>query len=274
MFDFEKKSLIAIKIDPKVNQHDTIISHLPPGVFTTFRTIDQKRAFQLSAHFLRLIESINLSNYRFNYSLDDLRPALLAVLKYQEGNEHKVRIQLPLTDLSICYIFVDKLNPYPEDFYTKGVKVKTNNLQRFNPKAKLSNFLSQSEEEKKFLLDNSLEESLILDENQNILEGLSSNFFGIQNKKIRTAEKNVLDGITRNIVLFEAKNLGVEINFQPVKLFEIQDLDEAFITSTSRKIMPIIKIDTLLIGDGLPGPITNQLRIAFDKRFLQEFEEI
>jgi len=75
-------------------------------------------------------------------------------------------------------------------------------------------------------------------------------------------------------VISEAQNIGMEIKFEPINLSELPKLDEAFITSTSRKIMPIKQIDSFMIGNGRPGPITKRLMNVFKKRFLQEFEKI
>lgn len=273
-YNFENKSLVSIKIPSANTDFNDIISRLPSGVFTTIRTKSKARAFQISSHLTRLVESIILSGEEFHYSIEDLRPVLLEILKKQKGNEHRIRFHLPLNELSICYIFVENFLPYSEENYTNGICVKTNQLLRINPKAKLSNFLKESLEEKKHLAEIGIEESLILDENQFILEGLSSNFFGIRENQIRTAEKNVLNGITRKIVIIEAQKLGIKIKYEPVKFIELSELDEAFITSTSRKIMPVIQIDSFMVGNGKPGPITNQLINVFKKRFLQEFETI
>jgi branched-subunit amino acid aminotransferase/4-amino-4-deoxychorismate lyase len=273
-YNFANKSLNSINLPTSNKDLNEIISGLPSGVFTTIRTKSKTRAFQISSHLLRLEESINLSGEEFHYSIDDLRPALLEILKLQIGNEHRIRFHMPLNELSTCYIFVEKFLPYSEYYYTNGVLVKTNQLMRLNPKAKLSNFLKLSLEEKKYLAEIGMEESLILDENQFILEGLSSNFFGIMENQIWTAEKNILNGITRKIVISEAQNIGMEIKFEPINLSELPKLDEAFITSTSRKIMPIKQIDSFMIGNGRPGPITKRLMNVFKKRFLQEFEKI
>ncbi len=183
-FNFEEKNLVTIKILSGNTDFNEIISNLPSGVFTTIRTKNKTQAFQLSAHLQRLKESIILSGEEFHYSLNDLRPALVEILQQQKGNEHRIRFHIPLNELSSCTIFVEKLNPYPEEYYTKGISVKTNRLLRSNPEAKLSSFLHQSLEEKKLLAEIGLEESLILDDNLFILEGLSSNFFGINRNQI------------------------------------------------------------------------------------------
>jgi branched-chain amino acid aminotransferase len=273
-YNFENKSLVSIKIPNDNTDFNDIISSLPSGVFTTIRTKNRTHAFQLSSHFQRLEESIFLSGEKFHFSIEDLRPVLQEILNQQKGNEHRIRFQIPLNELSFCYIFVEKFLSYSTDYYMNGISVKTNQLRRINPQAKLSNFLKQSTEEKKLLTEIGMEESLILDENQFILEGLSSNFFGIRENQIQTAEKNILKGITRKIVITEAQKLGIEIKYEPVNLNQLSELDEAFITSTSRIIMPVIQIDSFMIGNGKPGPITKQLLNVLKKRFQQEFEKI
>lgn len=273
-FNFKDKNLVSIRLQSENTDFSEIISNLPSGVFTTIRTKNKTQAFQLSAHLLRLQESIILSGEEFHYSINDLRSAMGEILQQQKGNEHRIRFHISLNELSSCSIFVEKLNPYPEEYYKKGISVKTNHLLRSNPEAKLSSFLHQSLAEKKLLAEIGLEESLILDDKQFILEGLSSNFFGLIDNQIRTAEENILNGITRKIVIAEARNLGMEIKFEPVHFSDLPKLEEAFITSTSRKIMPVTQIDSFLVGKGKPGPITKRLINLFRKRFLKEYESI
>ena len=75
---------------------------------------------------------------------------------------------------------------------------------------------------------------------------------------LRTAGKDVLEGITRHIVLQEAVAV-LPIEYQPVKLAELNRVAEAFITSSSREVMPVVQIDQHLVDAGQPGSITQML---------------
>jgi branched-chain amino acid aminotransferase len=274
VYDFKTDEVTKISIEKETAQPEAIIASLPSGVYSTFRTIGKTRAFQLSAHFQRLIESLELSKQVFPYSFDQLRKPLKLLLEALEGEAHRVRLQIPLSDLSRCYLLVEPLQPYPPSVYKHGVSVKTNHLERNNPKAKLTDFVANSQDEKDFIKNTGLEESLILDQDSFILEGLSSNFFAMKNGRIWTASQNILEGITRKIILELAQESGIEILYSPVNYADLDSLQEAFISSTSRGVMPVVKIDSYLVGDGKPGRVTRQLMQAFDGRFFSEFEEI
>lgn len=74
-----------------------------------------------------------------------------------------------------------------------------------------------------------------------------------------TPENHILHGITRMRVLEEAAAVG-RVEVRDVKLVEVEDAAEAFLTSTTKSILPIVKIDGRAVGSGKPGPVTMALR--------------
>ncbi len=85
------------------------------------------------------------------------------------------------------------------------------------------------------------------------MEGLTSNFFGVIGNCLYTADQDVLHGITRKIVLELADDLKIETLSKAVNTKDIPHLNEAFITSTSRNIMPVKRINDIQIGTKTPG---------------------
>ncbi len=73
----------------------------------------------------------------------------------------------------------------------------------------------------------------------------------------------ILAGITREVVLELAASLGTPCHQKPLHLDALLGADEAFMTSTTREIVPVHQVDDALIGDGRPGPYTCQLMDAF-----------
>jgi branched-chain amino acid aminotransferase len=71
-------------------------------------------------------------------------------------------------------------------------------------------------------------------------------------------------GITRETVLAIAQERGLEVKFQPLDRDSLAAVNEAFNTSSSRGIVPVIQIDTLQIGQGRPGAITKELMAAYE----------
>jgi branched-chain amino acid aminotransferase len=92
-----------------------------------------------------------------------------------------------------------------------------------------------------------------------ILGGISSDFYAAIDGVLRTAGKDVLEGITRQIVL-QATASVIPIEYRPLKVSEIDRVTEAFITSSSREVMPVIQIDEQTIGSGQPGSIAQTLQ--------------
>jgi branched-subunit amino acid aminotransferase/4-amino-4-deoxychorismate lyase len=107
-----------------------------------------------------------------------------------------------------------------------------------------------------------------------ILEGLSSNFFGVRGNSLWTADEGVLNGITRKVVMDEARKAGIPVHFTPLELDELKSLDEAFITSSSRAVLPVVQIDEWVIGSGAPGPITKTLLDRYNQWVEREAQSV
>jgi branched-chain amino acid aminotransferase len=250
------------------------VSKLPVGVYSTLRTVQKNKIFQFSFHLNRLVESYSLSRNSFQFDINKIRNPLNKIIQNYPAEEIRIRIHIPLNEPEKCFIILEALSTPGKLVYENGVCVNTNNLTRNNPKAKLTSFLQKSEKIKKFCKENNLEESIILSPGKKLLEGLSSNFFAVQNKQIFTADNEVLSGATREIILAEALKENIDINFIPISYDQIVTIEEAFLSSTSRGLLPVIKIDGIQVADGRPGNITNRLLSRLNERMLMEAENI
>ena len=98
-----------------------------------------------------------------------------------------------------------------------------------------------------------------------VTEGSHSNVFGVLNGELRTYPRcrQILPGITRDVVLRLAAGLGVPVSETPVRVDELPRLEELFITGTTTDVMPIVRLDGHPVGDGAPGPITRRLQEAY-----------
>lgn len=99
-------------------------------------------------------------------------------------------------------------------------------------------------------------------EDGKVTEGTSNNAYIVKNGKIITRElsNDILHGITRASVLRMAKEAQMVVEERSFTIEEAQEADEAFITSASTFVMPVVKIDGAEIGDGTPGRIAARLR--------------
>ncbi|MDX2485250.1 MAG: D-amino-acid transaminase [Pseudodonghicola sp.] len=95
-----------------------------------------------------------------------------------------------------------------------------------------------------------------------VTEGSSNNCYIVKNGKIITRQlsNDILHGITRSSVLKMAQEAQMEIEERPFTIAEAQAADEAFYTSASAFVMPIVEVDGVVVGSGTPGPVAKRLR--------------
>jgi branched-chain amino acid aminotransferase len=254
---------------------DEISSQLPNGVYTTFRTFGHNKTLPLEPQFRRLEESAALLNKPVSLDRNLIKEALREVVLLCHEQEMRIRITLDLSDnLADIYISVEPLSTPKMEEYKKGVTVVTQKAKRDNPKAKRTSFLACAETIRNQIPNKNVNEVLLVNIKGQILEGLSSNFFAVKEGEIWTDDENVLSGIIRSIVLEEARTIGIIIHFSGVHISETRSLQEAFLTSASRSVLPIQKIDDQIIGTGKPGPITKKLMVHYQKRIQKQIEEL
>ena len=101
-----------------------------------------------------------------------------------------------------------------------------------------------------------------------VTEGSSSNAWIIKGKIIMTRQSDnlILSGITRDAISKCAKDLGYEVVTKNITLQDAQSASEAFITSATAFVMPVVKINASQIGDGKPGKFVTALREEYIKQ--------
>jgi branched-subunit amino acid aminotransferase/4-amino-4-deoxychorismate lyase len=99
---------------------------------------------------------------------------------------------------------------------------------------------------------------------------MSSNFYAICDGKIWTEDRRVLSGITRSLIMDIVKSRGFPIIFEGINILNVKLIEEAFISSASRGVLPVIQVNDIVIGQGSPGKWTEM--IMFD--YAQKIEEI
>jgi branched-chain amino acid aminotransferase len=104
------------------------------------------------------------------------------------------------------------------------------------------------------------ETAILSDHEGNVLEGPGFNLFIVKKGKIATPARGVLEGITRRTVIEMGQMLNIPVETRIVSAEQVRQAEEVFITSTAGGIMPVTKVDSRLLGDGRPGPITLQLQ--------------
>jgi branched-chain amino acid aminotransferase len=267
-------SLVRCSIDPQPRTLDDASLRLPGGAYTTFRTYHHNQAFHLIEHFQRLEESARLAGRPLFLDREAIRAGICRALDAFPAEDTRIRLSLDLEQTpGDVYISLEKLHtPAPRE-YVEGVRVVTLYIHRENPQAKLTNFIAQASQARRNL-PAGVAEGLMLDAQSQVLEGLSSNFFGVLDGEIYTTNQAVLSGITRALVLDEAARAGIKIHLVPLPYAEIERFSEAFITSSSRAVLPVVMVDSNAIGSGRPGPLTLDLLARYIARIERDLAPI
>ena len=271
---------------PDMSSLDMITRQIPDGYYSTFRTFaGGTRVLGLHAHLRRLYEPVSYADA----DASSLRRSLVQLLEPFRPDEARVRVMMTFDGQ--IYISIEPLKRLPREVYEKGVRGETTEIRRNSPRLKSTVFITASDEERKHIAQEGIFEALLV-KNGKILEGMTSNFFYIspmhastalvarntplsaQREALNTAERDILLGVTRRTVIHVARGRGVEVKYQPLKLDQLPAVKEAFITSSSRGIVPVIQIDDVMIGEGSPGKTTKMLMSAYAEYVLKHAEKI
>lgn len=114
--------------------------------------------------------------------------------------------------------------------------------------------------------------ALLMSLDGNITELSSANFWIVRDGSLVTAPvQSVLAGVTRGAVMDLARHLGIPVQEQHFQVYDIVNADEAFLTTTSRCVLPLTRVNGIAIGDGKPGPMVARLQNGWAELFGVDF---
>lgn len=247
------------------------------GIFESFRSIGD-RLYQFDQHYARLVQSAEALNYPILYSQQELEKILLELrhLNQLEDAYYRITItrgrgeigfQRTLGNDLTCLIVGREFQGFAAEHYQQGIALRVAQTRRnapeaINPKIKsisnLNSLLGKLEAKAAGAF-----EVVMLNNKQQICEGASSNIFWVKDKWVFTpdASTGLLEGVTRStIIRLCEKKLNLRVITGEFKLQDLKFSDEAFITSTSLEVMPVVKVDNFTINQGQVGPIAHHLR--------------
>lgn len=266
--------LEQICLEPSPTSLDEASRRLPGGAYTTFRTYGKTRVLRMTNHYERLEETARLAGKPVSIDRQKLGQALHGVLVEYPGEEARVRLTIDLEeDEGTRYIILEPLHVPTGHDYEEGVRVVTRKMQRHNPKAKLTGFIEQAAALRK-ALPAGISEAVMISEDGRLLEGTSSNFFAVKSGVVWTADEGVLSGISRGIALDVIREEAIPLELSGLPYAELAEIDEAFITSASRAVLPVVEVDNLKLGTGQPGPVTRRLLQGYLARVERELEPV
>ena len=260
------------------------------GIYETLRTYNG-RLFLYDRHVRRLRNSARLIELVLPFTDDELATRIHETIAAASlnGAEAYVRVLVTRGVGELTYdpkatpapswvIIVKPLAPPSGETYERGVKVVLvdvvrNHPQSVNPMIKSNNLMNSALAAQQGLKRGGLE-ALMRNYRGELTEGTQSNFFIVKDGAAITPplESGLLPGITREFVFELGESSGIEVREQVLHDNDLFAADEAFLTSTTREIMPIVTVDQRTIGDGKPGPVTLQLLKAFRARTAPSFQ--
>lgn len=245
------------------------------GIFDVVKTCNNK-IFLFDKHFERIKNSAKAYGLKLPLDKDGLKKVIEKLVLKNKIQNATVRIVLTAGrsadathfDYSTptFYILAGELKPLPEAYYQKGVKLKTINYSRNTPDIKSINYalaiktINESQKREKFY-------EVLYVQDGKVYEAATSNFFIFEGDTLITPNDNILKGTVRNLVIdLAGKNFKVEERALTTE--ELKTSDEAFITATNKDIVPVVKINDFLVGNGKVGDNTK-----FLMRRLKEYIE-
>ena len=263
------------QLDFDLPDFDAITTALPTGLYTTFRTFAGKtKVIGLRAHLERLYLPAKAQGIAPALRRqDDLRIILSDLLMRFEAPEARVRLILDMSqDPGIIYVLLQAMNALPTAIYDEGVHAEISKSSREKPSLKRTSFISESAFERKRVGGEVFE--ILLTNRGRILEGMTSNFFYVLDGVLCTAGRGILIGVTRQTVISIAKEHGIEVGYRALPLNELDNIQEAFITSSSRGVVPVVQVDGRNVAEGGVGEMTTKLMRLYEEEVLSLAEEI
>lgn len=240
------------------------------GVFDFLRTYGPV-PFRLREHLLRLQSSAQQIGLDLPWSLEELDTIVTGTYA-RNGNLPDASIRIVVTGgLSDNFmtpqqrpslvVMINPVTPYAERYYRDGCKVVTTRIERIMPTVKSLNYIGAIMAMKDAAAVDAVE-AIYVDRQDHVTEGTRSNLFVIKDGVLVTPTVGILPGITRQVVL-EVAAQEYTIVEEDLPYSALHEIDEAFLTSTSKEVLPIVQIDEMTVGDGRPGPHTQRIAALF-----------
>src|SRR4051812_22255542 len=249
------------------------------GIFEGIRFYNG-RVFRLEEHLERLWDSARSICLEIPMSIPAMTEALLETIRQNDLRDGYIRLivtrgvgNLGLNPVQCkkpsVIIIAATIALYPAEIYEHGLTVVTCATRRtspssLNPAVKSLNYLNNVMARIEANLAGA-DEALMLNEAGNVSECTADNVFVIKHGQIFTPPiaAGALRGITRSVVFDIAAELGLAIREADITRHDVFIADECFLTGTAAELIPVVKVDGRIVGEGKPGPITTKMISRF-----------
>ena len=239
----------------------------------------QLYAFRLDEHYDRLIRSAKLIQIDNPYSKEEMKKALVDVVKANEYDENLSVRQTLFVDGFGSWGSADPVDmfvaPIPRgrtsaEYNKKGLNVCVTSWRRISdetlsPRIKCGANYINSRVGQREALRNGYDTCLFLNEAGKVSEGPGSCFFMVRNGELITPllTDSVLESITRDTVIKIAESKGYKVVERTIDRTELYTCDEAFLCGSTMEMTPVLSVDKYVIGNGDTGAITKELHMAY-----------
>ena len=240
------------------------------GIFDFLRTYGGK-PFQLGAHLRRLIRSAALLDLHCPWDIEELEAIVMETLRRNNYDESGIRLLLTGGDspdgfmpaaASRLLVMATPAQRMATHYYEQGAAVVTVEMRRYLPEAKTINYIPGISAHKKALEINPAAVDAIYTVAGKVVEGTRSNTFIFKDGTWITPASDLLLGVTRAEVIKLLQADG-RLELREISIAEYRSADEIILTSSSKEVMPVVNVDNITIGAGLPGENTLQLMRAW-----------
>jgi branched-chain amino acid aminotransferase len=243
---------------------------------------EQIYIFRLREHFERMADSMKVMYLDIKYSVDELCKIVIELVRmnaprtdtyirphaYKCGQRVGPSLDDNPSDISIFTI------PFGDYFHgAKGLRVQISSWRRVEDnaipaRAKIIGAYANTALAKTDAVMAGFDECIVLSENGHVSEGSAMNVFMVKRGQLITTPitENILEGITRGSIMeFAESELGIKTISRPIDRSELYTADELFFCGTGAQVAPIIEVDKRPVGNGEPGPMTNQIKDLYHK---------
>lgn len=239
----------------------------------------QLYAFRLDDHYERLLRSARLIQINCPYTKENLKKALVDVVKANEYDENLSVRQTLFVDGFGSWGSAEPVDmfvaPIPKgrissEYNKKGLNCCVTSWRRISdttlsPRIKCGANYINSRVGQREALRNGYDTCIFLNEAEKVSEGPGSCFFMVVKGTLVTPmlTDSVLESITRDTVIKLAKENGIPVVERTIDRTELYTCDEAFLCGSAMEVTPVISIDKYVIGNSEAGEITTRLHRAY-----------
>ena len=268
------------KEDAKISVYDHGLLY-GDGVFEGIRSYGGK-VFHLNDHLDRLWNSAKAIILEIPMNKAEMAKAIVDTLEFNKIKDGYIRVVVTRgagslgLDPNRCsnpqvIIITDHISLYPAELYEQGLEIITvstvrNHPAALSPRIKSLNYLNNILAKIEGVQAGCIE-ALMLNYKGEVAECTGDNIFIVRQGRLLTPplEACILEGITRDVVIDLGHQAGIVVLETPLTKHDVYIADECFLTGTAAEVVPVVKVDSRMIGSGTPGTITRDLMTRFHK---------